>query len=280
MLVLLVQQIVGRKLKFESADARWVPPPPAERTLGAAGQQRGRVAAAKQPQNGRKTAATRPAASARSVRQLLAARPSLGDAGLVKRASALAVVCLPPFLRQHDVPEDLCASATPRRGALLLAAGNSWDRNPCLRAPTHARTATAPRPVQSWPMSGERRNPCAPRGGGAQARGLSPWLRATPGIAILVFARPALWRGRLSCCGRVQRAGALLSRVAKRHQLSLPAGEPATLGSAASGAALVGCAGVADSRICAEGSRRTCTAAAQTRTAVSVRRSARARDAR
>ena len=107
MLGLLVQQIVGRKLKFESADARWVPPPPAERTLGAAGQQRGRVAAAKQPQNGRKTAATRPAASARSVRQLLAARPSLGDAGLVKRASALAVVCLPPFLRQHDVPEDL-----------------------------------------------------------------------------------------------------------------------------------------------------------------------------
>ena len=96
MLVLLVQQIVGRKLKFEASDVRWVPPPPAERTLGAAGPQRGRVAAAEQPKNGRNTAATR-VARARSVRQLLAARPSLGDAGLVKRASALAVLgCRPP----------------------------------------------------------------------------------------------------------------------------------------------------------------------------------------
>jgi len=62
----------------------------------------------------------------------------------------------------------------------------------------------------SWPrdtMSGEGSNPCAPRGRKrhAPARGLSPWRRATPGIAILVFAS----RG---AAGLVKRASALANR--------------------------------------------------------------------
>ena len=59
---------------FEGMRARWRPP-------------RGRCAAALQPQNRRKTGPQR----ARSAAQLLAARPSPGDAGWVKRASAFAI---------------------------------------------------------------------------------------------------------------------------------------------------------------------------------------------
>jgi len=144
--------------------------------------------------------------SAFAGRNTCAPRGGVALAPRLRQAPRLRAGPFPRGRATHVPARRRGASATPPRGALLgrggqrLAAGNSWDRNPCLRA--RRRTPCAPELTavpQHFSSPTALAKPCR--------RPEQPGRGTTPGIATLFSA----------CCRRGPSQGQMVACLLSRN---------------------------------------------------------------